>query len=77
MAPEIFVPPFFHWYAGDEPPLTGFAVNVTEVPAQTVPEEAEMVRLTGRTGFTVMVIILEVAGLPDGHGTDEVMMQVI
>ena len=30
----MLVPFFFHWYDGDEPPLVGVAVKVTEVPAQ-------------------------------------------
>ena len=40
VAPETFpplfkiTPFFFHWYDGDEPPLVGVAVKVTEVPSQ-------------------------------------------
>jgi hypothetical protein len=45
------------------PPLVGVAVNVTEVPAQTLLAEGDDAMLTGTTGFTVMVIGLEVAGL--------------
>ena len=44
--------------------MTGVAVNVTEVPAQTGFADAAMVTLTGRFGFTVMVTVLDVAGLP-------------
>ena len=53
----------------------GVAVNVTLVPAQTAPEgTAAMLTLTGKLGFTVMVIVLEVAGLPVGQVMLEVRM---
>ena len=56
-------PPFnFHWYAGDEPPLLGVAVKVTFVPAQIVELDAAMLTLTGKLGFTVIVIFPLVAG---------------
>jgi len=42
----------------------GVAINVTLVPAQTGFAEAMMLTLAGNTGFTVMVMIFEVAGLP-------------
>ena len=71
MRDELFVPaliPFtFHWYDGVLPPLTGVALNVTEVPAHTGLAVAEMAMLTGISGFTVMVIVLEVAGLPEAQ----------
>jgi hypothetical protein len=77
----LFVPAFtpftFHWYAGVVPPLTGVAVNVTLVPAQTGLAEAAIETLTGRFGFTVMVTAFEVAGLPVGHIAFEVSTQVI
>ena len=38
-------------------------MKVTEVPAQTGFADAAMETLTGRFGFTVMVTVLEVAGL--------------
>jgi hypothetical protein len=63
--------PFFHWYIGDVPPLTGVAVKGTDVPAQTLLDEAPMLTLTGNTGFTVIVIALEVAGLPVAQVADE------
>jgi dipeptide/tripeptide permease len=44
--------------------LVGVAVNVTLVPAQMVVALAAMLTLTGKFGFTVMVIVLDVAGLP-------------
>jgi hypothetical protein len=40
------------------------AVKVTLVPAQIVVDDAEILTLTGRFGFTVMVTVLDVAGLP-------------
>ena len=66
----------FHWYVGVVPPLVGVAVKVTEVPAQTGLAEAETETLTGRLGFTVMVRVLEVAGLPVGQVALEVSTQV-
>jgi hypothetical protein len=44
--------------------LVGVAVKVTEVPVQMVVAEALMLTLTGKFGFTVMVMALDVAGLP-------------
>ena len=48
------------------------AVNVTIVPAHTGLAEAVIVTLTGNTGFTVIVMVLELAGLPVGHMALEV-----
>ena len=59
------------------PPLVGVAVNVTLVPAQIVEDGlADMATLTGRFGFTVMVIPAEVAGLPVAQVALEVNTQV-
>ena len=45
--------------------MVGMAVNVTEVPAQIAPGGvAAIATLAGRTGLTVMVMVLDVAGLP-------------
>jgi hypothetical protein len=44
--------------------LTGVAVKGTVVPAQTLFMEDEMDTLTGSTGFTIIVTVLEVAGFP-------------
>ena len=55
--------------------MTGVAVNVTGIPAQTGLLDAVIAILTGRFGFTVMVIIFEVAGLPVGQIASEVRMQ--
>jgi len=38
-------------------------VNVTEVPSQTGLAEGDTEILTGRIGLTVMVVVLEAAGL--------------
>ena len=57
--------PLYHWYVGAPPPFVGVAVKVTLVPAQMVlPGAAAIVTLTGKFGFTVMVIVFDVAGLP-------------
>ena len=48
------------------------AVNVTGIPEQTGLVEALIKTLTGMLGLTVMVITLEVAGLPVGHEIFEV-----
>ena len=58
------------------PPFVGVAVNVTDVPGQIVVDVAEMLTLTGRFGFTVMVIVLDVAGLPVAQVALEVITQV-
>ena len=71
------VPLTFHWYAGFEPPLTDVAVNVTEEPAQTGLLPAAIFILTGINGFTVMLMALEVAGLPDLQVSPEVNCTVI
>ena len=44
--------------------MTGVAVKVTEVPAQTGLAEGVAVTLTASSGFTFMVTVFEVAGLP-------------
>ena len=58
------------------PPLVGTAVNVTFVPAQIVVKLAEITTLTGRLGFTVIVIVFDVAGLPVAQVALEVRTQV-
>ena len=77
VAPVTLVPLTFHWYAGDDPPFAGVAVKVTEVPAQTGFAEGAIDTLTGSCGFTVMVTVLDVAGLPVGHVAFEVRTQTI
>ena len=56
--------------------MVGVAVNVTLVPEQIVVADAEMLTLTGKLGFTVMVTVLEVAGLPVAQVALEVITQV-
>ena len=75
MVPTL-LPFSFHWYEGVEPPLVGVAVNVTLVPEQIVVAVAEILMLTGRFGFTVMVMVFEVAGLPVAQVALEVITQV-
>jgi len=56
----------------------GAAVNVTDVPSQTVPEGAAlMLTLAGSKGLTVIVRALDVAGLPEGHVALDVITTVI
>ena len=62
--PPTGVAPLYHWYDGEEPPLAGVAVRVTELASQTGLLSAAIVTLTSNIGFTVMVIIFEVAGFP-------------
>jgi hypothetical protein len=56
--------------------LVGVAENVTVVPAHTGFEEALMAMLTAFSGLTVIVRVLEVAGLPEGQPIFEVSTQV-
>ena len=56
--------------------MVGVAVKVTEVPAQTGLAEAAIETLTGRFELTVMVTVLEVAGLPVAQVAFEVRTQV-
>ena len=65
--------PLYHWYAGVLPPLVGVAVKVTLVPAQIVLPGADATStLTGKIGFTVIVIVLDEAGLPVAHVAFEI-----
>ena len=54
----------FHLYAGDEPPFVGVAVKVTDIPSHIGFEDGLIFTLTARFAVTVMVTVLEVAGLP-------------
>jgi hypothetical protein len=54
----------------------GVAVKVTGVAEQTGFAEARIDTLTGRFGFTVIVIVFEVAGLIFGQVAKEVMITV-
>ena len=53
-------------------------VKVTEVPAQIAPEGLAVIpMLTGRFGFTVIAMELEMAGLPVAQVALDVNVQVI
>ena len=57
--------------------MVGVAVNVTFVPAQMVVEGlAAIETLTGKAGFTVIVNVFDVAGLPVAQVAFEVNTQV-
>ena len=56
--------------------MTGVAVNVTLVPAHILLAEAPIETLTGRFGFTVMITVLDVAGLPVAQVSLEVSITV-
>ena len=60
--------PLYHWYAGVVPPLVGVAVKVTNVPAQTGLVFGAIATLAVKTGFTIMVTALDVAGDPVRQG---------
>ena len=55
--------------------MVGVAVKVTFVPEQIVVALAAILTLTGRFGFTVIVMVLEVAGLPVAQVALEVSTQ--
>ena len=58
--------------------MVGVAVNVTEVPAHIVlPGAAAILTLTGNEGFTVIVMVLLVNGLPVMHNAFDVNSQVM
>ena len=57
--------------------MVGVAVKVTEVPAHMEVDVADTETLTGKFGFTVIVIVFEVAGLPEVQVALEVITQVI
>ena len=60
------------------PLFVGTAVNVTLVPVQIVDDGlAEIETLAGRFGLTVMVIVLEDAGLPETQVALLVITQLI
>src|SRR4051812_883717 len=55
-APTIGVAtPLIHWYAGEIPPFTGWAINVTGVPAHTVSRGLTVTETD--TGETVCTVI--------------------
>jgi hypothetical protein len=50
-------------------------VKVTGVPVQTGFSLADMVTLTGMSVLTIMMTLLEVAGLPEAQEASEVRIQ--
>ena len=55
--------------------MVGVAVNVTLVPAQIAPLGlAAMLTLAGRFGFTVIVMLFDVAGEPVAQVAFDVMI---
>jgi hypothetical protein len=67
--PEL-IPFTFHCQEGDDPSLTGFAVKVTEVPAQTLLSDAEIVTPTTEGTSTVTCTTF------DATAPDQSVMQV-
>ena len=58
--------------------MVGVAVKVTEVPAQIAPEgTAAILTLAANRGLTVIVIPVDVAGLPVAQVAVEVISTVI
>ncbi len=57
--------------------MVGVAVKVTLVPEQIVVAVAETLTLAGRFGFTVIVTVFEVAGLPVAQVAFDVKTHVI
>jgi hypothetical protein len=77
VAPPIFDPLFSHWYVGVVPPFVAVAVIVILVPAQIAPGgTAAIITPAGKFGFTVIVILFDVAGDPDTQLALEVIIQV-
>jgi hypothetical protein len=62
-----------HSYDG-VPPFTGAGVKVTDVPAHTLLAEGSIETLTSGFGFTTMMIVFEVAGLPSLQIRSEVII---
>lgn len=77
VAPDTELPLSFHRYPGADPSLTTLELKVTAVPAQTGFAEEATVRLTGNSGFTVIVTAFDVAGVPVAQVAFEVSTQLI
>jgi hypothetical protein len=58
-----------HWYKGLAPPFTGVAVKVTDVLLQTEVAVAPILTAGTTSGLTVIVTVLDVAGLPVAQGS--------
>ena len=57
--------------------MVGVAVKITDVPSQTGLAEAAIETFTGNSGFTVIVIADELAGLPEVQVSLDVSVTVI
>ena len=77
VATVMSFPLTFHWYDGRIPPLTGVAVKVTKVPAQTWLTEGTIETLAGNSGLTVINTTLDMAGLPVAQVALEVSLHLI
>lgn len=75
MLVPAFTPFSFHWKKGVDPPFTGVAVKITLDPAQTGFADGAIVILIGKSGLTIIVTVLEVAGFPLAHAAFEVSTQ--
>ena len=64
VAPEISTLVLYHWYAGVDPPKLGVAVKVTGVFLHIGLSETAMETDTGKDDPMIMLIWLDVAGLP-------------
>ena len=56
--------------------MVGVAVKVTDVPAHIWLADSTIDTLTGNSGFTIIVTVLEVAGLPVAQVALEVTTQI-
>ena len=52
-------------------------MKITDVPAQTGLAEGAIVTLTGSSGLTAIIIVLEIAGLPVAQVATEVNIHVM
>ena len=72
------LPPLYHWYVGELPPLTGAAVKVTFCPEHIEVPEPDVILTAGVTAPEILIVIaLEVALLVVTHCELETILQVI
>ncbi len=53
----IFMPFFFHWYTGDDPPLAGIAENVTGELSHNVEDEVVITNAGVKGSATVNIAV--------------------
>jgi uncharacterized protein YodC (DUF2158 family) len=63
-----------HWYDGPEPPLVGVALYVTGVPSHSLLVEDEILTEETNNGITVMLIVLDVAKIPEVQTSVDVII---